>query len=153
MSEMLTAHNTGLRKQVGRSTAGVHCLIELHGCPYELLNDEQFVSRAVETTAQITSSTLLKIVSCRFYPQGVTALGLLAESHISIHTWPEAGYAAADIFTCGKLSAPRAGCEYLRKCFKATRCDIHSVRRGQGGGRGLNVIREPRFAGLSPLGY
>jgi S-adenosylmethionine decarboxylase len=69
-------------------------------------------------------------VSHKFHPQGVTALGLLSESHISIHTWPEHGYAAADVFTCGDRANPQRACNYLLKAFEATRHSLTKLVRG-----------------------
>ena len=69
------------------SAIGSHCILELHGCPYDILDDERLVRSAIVEASQKSLSTLLHLSSHRFAPQGVTAIGLLAESHISIHTW------------------------------------------------------------------
>ena len=69
-------------------TVGVHFILELFECPPEKLDDVAFVEDALSRAAEIARSTLLNEVSHRFHPQGVTALALLAESHISVHTWP-----------------------------------------------------------------
>jgi len=75
-------------------------------------------------------ATLMGEVSHHFQPQGVTALGLLAESHISIHTWPEHGYAAADIFTCGDRSNPQRAADFLIRRFRAVRHSLTKLVRG-----------------------
>jgi len=98
---------------------GIHCLLELYDCPAELLNDRSFIAAAIRDAAKIAKSTLLGEVNHQFTPQGVTALALLAESHISIHTWPENGYAAVDVFTCGEQTKPEAACQYLAKVLQA----------------------------------
>ena len=67
---------------------GVHCILELYQCPPALLNDPEFVTGAVEAASQQANSTLLKLSFHQFEPQGITAVALLAESHLSIHTWP-----------------------------------------------------------------
>jgi S-adenosylmethionine decarboxylase len=85
-----------------------------------LLNDPDFVQRSLRDAARVCESTLIEEVIHQFHPQGVTALALLAESHISIHTWPELGYAAIDIFTCGAETQPEKGCEYLIRVFQST---------------------------------
>ena len=59
------------------------------------------------------------MISNKFEPQGVTAIALLAESHISIHTWPESRYSAVDIFTCGKQMSPELASEYLIEALLA----------------------------------
>ena len=99
--------------------AGIHCILELFGCPYELLNDEIFVRNSLQEASKKSLSTLLKLSSHKFHPQGVTAVGLLAESHLSIHTWPEHHYAAIDIFTCGQDANPQPACDYFIKRFAA----------------------------------
>ncbi|AFY70777.1 S-adenosylmethionine decarboxylase proenzyme [Thalassoporum mexicanum PCC 7367] len=98
---------------------GAHCILELYECPSHLLDDRHFVEKALREAAKVAESTLLSEVSHQFTPQGVTALVLLAESHISIHTWPEANYAAVDVFTCGEQTRPQEACEYLVQTFRA----------------------------------
>ncbi len=113
-----------------RSPAGIHCILELYGCPYELLDDEGFVRASVEQASEKGLSTLLSLNSHKFSPQGVTAVGLLAESHLAIHTWPERNYAAVDIFTCGEFADPRKACDFLVGRFKAERHSIIVLERG-----------------------
>lgn len=111
---------------------GTHCLIELHHCPFDLLNDEDHVRQAVVLASERALATLLKLSSHRFEPQGVTALGLLAESHISIHTWPENNYAAVDIFTCGDTADPRLAYGILVELFEPERHYMVVLERGGG---------------------
>ena len=80
---------------------GKHCILELYDCDPSKLDDEAFLRDTITTAAKRAGATLLNLITHRFQPQGVTGLALLAESHISIHTWPESGYAAVDVFTCG----------------------------------------------------
>jgi len=109
---------------------GQHCILELYGCPPDLLNDVQHVREAIAEASRRGLSTLLELSSHRFYPQGVTAVALLAESHLSIHTWPECGYAAVDIFTCGETADPRRACDYLLEQFAAGRHSMLVLPRG-----------------------
>ncbi|MFQ5805537.1 MAG: adenosylmethionine decarboxylase [Phycisphaerae bacterium] len=109
---------------------GTHCIVELYGCPREPLNDEEFVKNAVREASSHGLATLMGEVSHHFHPHGVTALGLLAESHISVHTWPEHGYAAADVFTCGETANPQKACTYLIKAFQASRYSLTKLVRG-----------------------
>ena len=69
---------------------GKHFLLELYKCDYEKLNDESFLRCTLNNAAKLANATVLNLISNKFEPQGVTAIALLAESHISIHTWPEA---------------------------------------------------------------
>ena len=66
-----------------------HLLLELYGCDREKLNDESFLRCILSRAAKLANATVLNLISNKFEPQGVTAIALLAESHISIHTWPE----------------------------------------------------------------
>ncbi|UNH61282.1 S-adenosylmethionine decarboxylase [Synechococcus phage S-SZBM1] len=92
-----------------------HILFTLRGCSAVLLDDEKYIREMLVQTAKECNSTLLDISSHKFDPQGVTAVALLAESHISIHTWPENGEAVCDIFTCGDHTNPKDGFLYMRK--------------------------------------
>ena len=96
-----------------------HILFELRGCPSELLDDSEFVVLALQVSAVHAKSKLIDVNFHKFEPQGVTALALLADSHISIHTWPEKGLAMCDIFTCGVDATPQMAVEYLSKQFQS----------------------------------
>ena len=76
-------------------------------------------------SAKLAKATVLNLISNKFEPQGVTAIALLAESHISIHTWPESNYSAVDIFTCGQNMSPELASRYLIEALKA---EEHSLR-------------------------
>ncbi len=109
---------------------GIHCLLELRGCPGELLDDHDYVLEALREGARRAGATWLGQVSHRFTPQGVTAIGLLAESHITMHTWPEQGFAAVDVFTCGEVAVARIACEHLVAVFNASSHTLSEVERG-----------------------
>ena len=96
-----------------------HLLLELYRCDYEKLNDESFLRCTLNRAAKLAKATVLNLISNKFEPQGVTAIALLAESHISIHTWPESNYSAADIFTCGQNMLPELASQYLIEALKA----------------------------------
>ncbi len=102
-----------------------HFLLELYGCDYEKLNDESFLRCTLNRAAKLAKATVLNLISNKFKPQGVTAIALLAESHISIHTWPESNYSAVDIFTCGQNMMPELASQYL---IEALNADEHSLR-------------------------
>ncbi len=111
-------------------TVGSHCILELFDCPRSLLNDEAFIRKALRDAVEASGATLLGEVAHAFEPQGVTAIGLLAESHIAIHTWPEIRYAAADIFTCGDKAVPERACARLAHLLKARRHTMRKIARG-----------------------
>ncbi|NOX58907.1 MAG: adenosylmethionine decarboxylase [Planctomycetes bacterium] len=109
---------------------GTQTMLELYGCPPTLLNDPSFVERAVRDAAAQARCELLQIAVHHFEPQGVTAVALLAESHLSIHTWPEYEYAAIDLFTCGESSEPEAACDLLVERFATSDHLRNTLRRG-----------------------
>ena len=96
-----------------------HILFTLKDCDKNLLDDESFVRDVIYQASVKCKSTLLALNSHKFDPQGVTCVAMLAESHISIHTWPENGMAVCDVFTCGEHTLPQDGVEYMRSMFDA----------------------------------
>ena len=96
-----------------------HFLLDLYRCDYEKLNDESFLSFTLNNAAKLANAKVLNLITNKFEPQGVTAIALLAESHLSIHTWPEAQYSAVDIFTCGQNMKPDISCKYLIQSLMA----------------------------------
>ena len=110
-------------------TVGKHCILELYGCDSARLDDEAFLRDTITAAAKRAGATLLNLITHRFEPQGVTGLALLAESHISIHTWPESGYAAVDVFTCGDHTMPERACQVLARELAAASQKLTSFRR------------------------
>lgn len=110
---------------------GSHCILELYECTKDLLNDVGFITEALEEGVKEADSTLLKELTYQFEPYGVTALALLAESHVSLHTWPEIGYVAVDMFTCGEHAEPEKACKYLVKAFQAKNHVLLKIPRGR----------------------
>ena len=106
-----------------------HILFDLEECPYDLLDDERFVRNSLFHASIASNSEILKIDFHKFNPQGVTAFAMLADSHISIHTWPEKGIAKCDIFTCGVNSTPEKAVEYLVEAFKAAKSTSQEYER------------------------
>ena len=106
-----------------------HLLFKITGCPFDKLNDEALIRDYIKMAAEQSLSTLLDVTSHKFDPQGVTAVALLAESHISIHTWPERGIAVCDAFTCSDVGAPRAAAECLRQCLDGDRMTSELIMR------------------------
>ena len=96
-----------------------HILFTLKNCSMVLLDDEQYIRDMVYHASVKCNSTLLALNSHKFDPQGVTCVAMLAESHISIHTWPELGMAVCDIFTCGSHTNPQDGVEYMKQMLHA----------------------------------
>ena len=108
---------------------GKHCILELYECDPSRLDDEAFLRTSITTPAKSAGATLLNLITHHFEPQGVTGLALLAESHISIHTWPESGYAAVDVFTCGDHTMPEQACAVLSEALQSKRQALRSFLR------------------------
>ena len=106
-----------------------HLLLELYRCDYEKLNDESFLRCTLNKAAKLAKATVLNLISNKFEPQGVTAIALLAESHISIHTWPESYYSAVDIFTCGQNMMPELASKYLIESLMAKEYSLRVIDR------------------------
>ena len=106
-----------------------HFILELYGCDYEKLNDESFLRCTLNRAAKLANASVLNLISNKFEPQGVTAIALLAESHISIHTWPESNYSAVDIFTCGQNMKPELASQYLIESLMAREHSLRVIER------------------------
>ena len=98
---------------------GRHLILDLYDCDPEILNDYGELQRLLEASLVMAKANILRIVGEKFEPQGVTLLALLAESHASIHTWPEIGYAAIDLYTCGDATQTHKAAEFLKVKLKA----------------------------------
>ena len=117
-----------------------HLLLELYKCDYDKLNDESFLRCSLNRAAKLANATVLNLISYKFEPQGVTAIALLSESHISIHTWPESSYSAIDIFTCGQNMLPKLASQYLIDVLKAEEYSLRVFERNPP----AEVLRELR---------
>jgi len=112
----------------GLTYAGGHVLADLWGAGH--LDDAAYIDRAIRAAINACGATLLHIHLHRFGESGgISGVAVLAESHISVHTWPERGFAAFDIFMCGNCD-PEAALPVLRDYFKPTRARIDHYRRG-----------------------
>ena len=106
-----------------------HFLLELYRCNFEKLNDESFLRCILNRASKLANATVLNLISNKFEPQGVTAIALLAESHISIHTWPESNYSAVDIFTCGQNMRPELASQHLIESLMAKEHSLRVIER------------------------
>ena len=109
---------------------GKHLLLELKDCDKEVLDDLDFLKSTLLTAASEAGATVLGESFHRFNPHGVSGVVVIAESHLFIHTWPEYGYAAADIFTCGNSVQPGKAAEILIEKLGSKNHSTISIQRG-----------------------
>ena len=108
---------------------GRHLILEMWGC--KNLNSVEIAERALRDMVDALGMHLLDLKVYPFTPIGVTGIAIVAESHLVIHTWPEFGYAAVDVFTCGARSEPEAAVSVLRGHFAPDRVQAMEMTRGQ----------------------
>lgn len=110
---------------------GRHLLGDLYGCDAKRLDDAEFIGQAMRRAAQAAGATVLNADFHRFSPCGVTGVLTLKESHLAIHTWPEHGFAAIDLFTCGKDLDPERAYAVLVEALDAGKDRKTVLWRGQ----------------------
>jgi len=109
---------------------GRHLLMELKDCNGEVLDDVNALKDALLTAANEAGATVLGESFHRFSPHGISGVIIIAESHLFVHTWPEYGYAAADIFTCGDSVRPEKAAEIIIRKLGAREHSIKEIKRG-----------------------
>ncbi len=109
---------------------GRHIVCELSGCHPSLLSDINGIAAMMISAAKAARATIMESAFHRFEPQGVSGTVILAESHISIHTWPEKGYAAMDFYTCGDHTDPWLACELAAQSLGASSLLATEFKRG-----------------------
>ncbi len=109
---------------------GRHILLELEDCNRELLNDLGFLKSTLREAAKECGATVLGETFHKYQPQGVSGVVTIAESHLFIHTWPEYGYAAADIFTCGNSVEPEKAAKLLIERLGSKNHSLIEIHRG-----------------------
>ncbi|MFO7952407.1 MAG: adenosylmethionine decarboxylase [Bacillota bacterium] len=112
------------------SALGRHVLADFYGCPQELLNEPEQIKQQMVAAALEAGAEVKETVFHQFSPQGVSGVVVISESHLAIHTWPEYGYAAVDVFTCGQTVDPWASCDYLKQVFSAQNMSAREIKRG-----------------------
>lgn len=109
-----------------------HLLVDLHGCPADLLNDVTALEKVMIEAAQRAGATVINSMFHHFSPFGVSGVVVIQESHLTIHTWPEQGFAAIDLFTCGTQTRPRRALAHLKRALQCTQIEVRQFMRGQG---------------------
>ena len=108
---------------------GTHLVVDAWQAPEDLLNDPEGIRRALIDAISAGEATLIDMCVHQFSPHGVTATVTLAESHIAIHTWPEHGYFAADLFFCGR-GQPKKAMKVLQTALQAKQVRLREIPRG-----------------------
>lgn len=109
---------------------GTHLLVDLRDCSTEAIKDLEYVKDSLVKAAKEASATIVDVSFHEFNPFGISGMVVIAESHLSIHTWPEYGYAAVDIFTCGDLIKPEIAASYLIERFRSLNPSVVEMKRG-----------------------
>ncbi len=125
---------------------GTHLLVDFAECNVELLDDEVYLRSSCTTAAEEMGASVVAVHSHRFEPYGVSVMIILAESHLSLHSWPEYGMASADIYVCGDTADPQKGKLLLGESLKAKKVTELEVARGQ-----LVRTFQPKQTELNPL--
>ncbi|WP_346945369.1 adenosylmethionine decarboxylase [Clostridium sp.] len=109
---------------------GRHILVEYYNCDVEILKDHAVIEEYMKQAAIEANATIVTSCFHKFNPWGVSGAVIIQESHLTIHTWPEYGYASVDLFTCGDTVNPWVGFKYLENALKAERSESTEVSRG-----------------------
>lgn len=114
------------------STFGRHVAVDTWGVDFNLLNNAEWLQSQMVEAAEASGATVLSVQAKQFEPQGATVLVLLSESHLSIHTYPEKGFAAIDCYTCGDTVDPQVAIDYLVSVLKPENTHAKKLIRGVG---------------------
>ncbi len=109
---------------------GRHVLAEFYGCPPKILDNAAIIEKLMVNAALEAGADIREVVFHKFSPQGVSGVVVISESHLAIHTWPEYGYAAVDVFTCGYSVDPWLCCNYLKDQIHAEKLTATEIKRG-----------------------
>ena len=109
---------------------GTHLLLELRDCNPKTLKNLEFVRETLKNAALEAKATIVEVAFHEFSPFGISGMVVIAESHLAIHTWPEYGYAAVDVFTCGDLIDPKVAAKFLIEKFQSKNPSIIEMKRG-----------------------
>jgi S-adenosylmethionine decarboxylase proenzyme len=119
-----------LRREGDLDALGRHLLLELKNCNREVLNDVDFLKKCLIETAESIGATVVNSAFHQFSPYGISGVVVVAESHLCIHTWPEYGYAAVDVFTCGSTIEPSDAVDILVNKLESEEPSFMELKRG-----------------------
>lgn len=110
---------------------GRHFILELYDCDRTLLDDRVKLEAVMTKAAELANATIVNTCFHHFSPYGISGTIVIQESHFNIHTWPEHGFAAIDLFTCGESIDPEKAKDYLVEVSKASRYEFSTINRGK----------------------
>jgi len=113
-----------------QNALGRHVLVEMYDCNVTKLNDFELIARMMKDAAVHAGATIVGDVFHKFSPHGVSGAVVIAESHLSIHTWPEHNFAALDLFTCGESVDPWKAFNYIQEILEAKNVQTQEIMRG-----------------------
>jgi len=112
------------------NSLGVHWIAEFYECDQRILDNKEELEKIFLKAVEVSGATFIKKFFHQFAPQGVSGAVIIAESHFTVHTWPEYGYAAVDIFTCGEKIDSEAAVKFIEEELKAKRSETKRLGRG-----------------------
>lgn len=112
-------------------TMGRHVIAELWGCNFEKINDIEFIERTFVDAALKSGAEVREVAFHKFAPHGVSGVVIISESHLTIHSFPEHGYASIDVYTCGDLD-PSIAADYIAEALGAEIRENIEIPRGMG---------------------
>ncbi|MGJ8640466.1 MAG: adenosylmethionine decarboxylase [Opitutaceae bacterium] len=119
-----------LNRPIDLNALGRHVLLELNGCEHRMLTDAETLEQTLVSAAEAAGAHVVETVFHQFSPHGLSGVVVIAESHITVHTWPEYGYAAVDVFTCGAPEMADQICQIISTQFKAESTSTQALNRG-----------------------
>lgn len=127
---MMTALRELEQGNIQQMNLGQHVLAEFFECDPNILNSINSVEKHMVDAALECGATIVQKCFHMFNPYGVSGVVIISESHLAIHTWPELGYAAVDLFTCGSSCDPMVAYEFLKKKFNSRQANYTELKRG-----------------------
>lgn len=113
-------------------TMGRHVIAELWDCDPNLLNNMDEVERIMVNAALEAGAEVREVTFHKFTPLGVSGVVIISESHLTIHSFPEHGYASVDVYTCGDQIDPQVACDYITQAVDCKRREWIQIKRGEG---------------------
>ena len=119
-----------IKDSLSETYLGRHVLAEFFECDPNILNNRDRIENLMVDAAIECGATIVQKCFHMFSPYGVSGVVIISESHLAIHTWPELGYAAVDLFTCGPKCDPKIAYEFLKKKFDSRKASLTQLKRG-----------------------